>query len=461
MKKINQYLLTNYPTIWNTKAHIIIPILLVIHALYFLLAYSQPVSLNDISNISFYPDEGLFSFSILLSGIMLIIWLVYYFRNNALKNLYPKSWPSLAGEFFIVLITSFLICGILFSFQKGATLKYNSFFNKANIHIVDEVNTTNIALAFLPEDFDSYHYSRSCNYNGDNGTVDNDSLDNMRNSNSNVSGSFSYLNYCRLGINLDYRKDNPKIYSQEDVHIIVNRWLLSNNKDSVKSVIVNYLKLVTKYGGSYQIDVDKQVDDIFSTKDFVVTNTIASSESNNDNLFIDRYYVNNALSTMYRRTDNNYEYNFTRYTGMVYWYIAFSIAILIFSFKLFTLRTWVISLISAGLLSLIFIMLGVVTRGAEGVATFYIVLALLFFIGGTILVFDNSGKRYSGVMLVLFFWSLLSLLPTTLLLIEEHNHNFDNHNWILINYVNYLLVFIITALVMIPLAKRWHANAEQ
>lgn len=461
MKKIDKYLLTHFPILWNTKAHWMLPLLLILHLGYYLIGYFQKIDFVNIRYSLGSPDESAVAFTILLSLALLIIWLIYYFRNNALKNIYPVSWISQVMEYAIVLIISFLLCTFLRSYREGCLQHYRSYVKERKVNLADEINTVNIAEAFLPTTFDAYHYSRNCSSDGQTESAQYDSAYAMNGKSSNSSEAFSYLNYCDLTIQTSLTTASQnEIYSREEVHAVVNRWLQENQRDSVKLVINKYLDLIKKYGGTYEFNVDAHVTNIFSTKNFVVTRTIqAYNDSGNDKEFINRY---NAISSINAQNETNVR---DRDDDLVffYFYFSFAIAILITSFRWFRLRTWVVSLIGAAVWGIIFVLIGIASRDGDTAILFYIALALLFLLIGGGMIISKINKPYSGVLLTWFYWPLPSLWPCIRLLDEWHRryYQYNDDGWNIFHYWNYILIFIITILVIIPLAKRWQANPEQ
>lgn len=112
LDKIQTKLLLKYPLLWNTR---LIPMLIFgigINAIYFLIGYLTGTV--DFTEIYHYSDDvTFFTFSIIISILALILWLVFYFRHNGFKAFYPKGNNSLFYEwthiFIIVLSLSSFI----------------------------------------------------------------------------------------------------------------------------------------------------------------------------------------------------------------------------------------------------------------------------------------------------------------------------------------------------------------
>ena len=110
-KNIQKKLLLQYPLLWNTKFVPMVTIGILMHIIFFGLGYIDGTidfsNRNNIDIISFSIMIGILSVIIIV-----ILWLVAYFKNNALKSFYSKSKNSLFFEWMQV----FVICILLISF---------------------------------------------------------------------------------------------------------------------------------------------------------------------------------------------------------------------------------------------------------------------------------------------------------------------------------------------------------
>ena len=128
IKKINQYILERYPTIWNTKIVWVLLTALLVHALFFIIGYfshSDPKSLHYSSAVDDFFRGGMIYISVLVSLLILVVWLVNMFKNNAFKNFYPISKSQLFGQF----VQYFVIILVSTSFYWSYMLGFRTFIN--------------------------------------------------------------------------------------------------------------------------------------------------------------------------------------------------------------------------------------------------------------------------------------------------------------------------------------------
>ena len=102
LKKIQNYLLRNYPIVWNTK---FIPMgitIIIFNIFFFFFGLFVGEDFTDYYNTS--TSAKLFkTISYLASILILIIWLIFYLKNNGLKSFYPKNTKKLYLEWLLTL----------------------------------------------------------------------------------------------------------------------------------------------------------------------------------------------------------------------------------------------------------------------------------------------------------------------------------------------------------------------
>lgn len=465
--------------------------MLVLHGCFFLYGYFQKTDAKHLSNSIYLPSAGFVIFSILISALILICWLIFYFRNNALKRLYPISVTGLIKEYSIVLLTTLLICTPVFTYRLAHTFNLLGYVREEKAQLEDEANTINLASAFLPQSFDLYHKDQSSKNkmlppppapDGPAPPATSSGPANQVTGNTNTSTDFSYLNYCNTAIT---PTDNGKVMSAQDIHGKVNQWLLQHQRDSVKNIIERYLAILDKYDCHYNFDAKKQVNLIFSDSSFTVTAIIPSyldRYNSEKNLTYPDEYISDYNATSSIQSLLDFESHAFDNTDMniSFLFFSFYIAVLIFSFRLTRTRTWVAALIGAPLWGILFMLLGVISRNTPTLTVMYIILALLFLIVSSVNIFNRSNKKYTGVLLTWFFWALPSFLPVCFAFLQsisrpetwylnnmDHNATHDGlyymieNNWNTILYGNFIFIFMISCMVVIPLARKWQSNPEQ
>ncbi|MDO5977723.1 hypothetical protein [Flavivirga spongiicola] len=155
--KTNQYLLENHPIIWNTKLFWVASASLILHILFFifgLLAITNPEILHEYGAKSIFFENGTIFISIILSILILVIWLIFLFKNNAFKNFYPTSKLKLFKQFLIYLIITFLSTTFYISYNFG--VKSYISFKYDDKSIEKEIAVSNAAALFFSKSIEDY-----------------------------------------------------------------------------------------------------------------------------------------------------------------------------------------------------------------------------------------------------------------------------------------------------------------
>lgn len=128
--RINQYLLERYPNIWNTRLVWMLLIALGIHILFFTggyLTFISPASLHrQLYDFDVLNGNGAMLFAVAVTIILLVLWLVYLFKNNAFRNFYPTSRGKIFLSFFYYLLIIFACSTFHMSYMIG----YKTFINQ-------------------------------------------------------------------------------------------------------------------------------------------------------------------------------------------------------------------------------------------------------------------------------------------------------------------------------------------
>ena len=169
VKKINAYLLTHYPLIWNTRLVWMLGVSAITHILFFLIGYfavSNQVDIESEYSLSeFYFGTSIVFFNVLLCIIVLLVWIVYYLQNNAFKNLYALKRGALFTQFCILLCIIFINITQYYSFNQGIKLKIRNLYawetvdkdikelNKTAVFLINEAQNYRINAKAYPAPF--------------------------------------------------------------------------------------------------------------------------------------------------------------------------------------------------------------------------------------------------------------------------------------------------------------------
>jgi hypothetical protein len=148
-KKFTDYLLENHPLLWHSKAIQLTIISLLFWLISFILGYNL-ISLDILKSesiFSYYFESLYILFHIIFCIIVICIWAIYFYKNNAFKNLYPIQKGYFTKLFFLLFIPFTLLVSAYYPFTKGCVSKTRSYFDPNELKL--EINKLNIANAFL------------------------------------------------------------------------------------------------------------------------------------------------------------------------------------------------------------------------------------------------------------------------------------------------------------------------
>lgn len=155
--KINQQLLEKYPNIWNTKIVWMIGISAIVHMFFFLFGLLSLINVELLhernANSNFF-DNGAVFFSIIITILLLVVWLLNLFKNNAFKAFYPTSKLKLFGQFCSYFIIIFCASTFYYSYMFGVKTYINSTYE--NDTIASEIKTVNDGALFFSKTLGSY-----------------------------------------------------------------------------------------------------------------------------------------------------------------------------------------------------------------------------------------------------------------------------------------------------------------
>ena len=445
LKKIQNYLLINYPIVWNTK-FIPMGITVIIFNIFFFFFgfFSDSIDFTDYYNTS--TSVELFKpISCLISILILIIWLIFYFKNNGLKSFYPKNTKKLYLEW---LLTFILISGNIlysYSYSQGIKFKERTYASKEEVKKINKL-LSQIDVIIPNSDY-QYRYEPE---------TDKDS----------TSIDLSLLNYR-------YGRDSTEVEK-------VKKWLINRQQDSIRNLIQEYLRLQEKHHLKTNLTVDSWMKLIYNPPYYPLSdsNFIEESEfsKNYDKM---KYYVEfNKLMSNYNRI---YYYDYKDNKSDIFLvplYIALSLSLAIFSFRVTSGKAWLISLVIYGLLSFIG---GIITLFSNFFSyfihleffTYYIYWTLIFIvmcIYMAIMLIKKQSKSISSFIINLIIWMIPYLPIFCYFIFKDYNVKnnifmdkvqkyFYNHE-AFFSWINLILVIVILPFVCKIIIK-WRALPEE
>lgn len=148
-KKLTQKLLEQYPLLWHSKAIQMWVIGIGVNIFSFLVGFGiTDISIFKKFEISnYFFDSGYGYFFAILCLVIIVIWGLTYFKNNAIKKFYPSSDFYIAKLYLLIFSVVLLFSLNIPSFYYGVQSKIKSIVSKEVME--NEVNQINLAAPFL------------------------------------------------------------------------------------------------------------------------------------------------------------------------------------------------------------------------------------------------------------------------------------------------------------------------
>jgi hypothetical protein len=455
IKKVQNYLLHNYPLVWNTKIVPIACIIIPMHLLFFVIGYyNGALDFTETEdNYSSRAHDMVIFFSVLVTILATILWLVFYLKNNAFKAFYPKTKYSLVKEWGLTLIISFMLCAFCISYYAGVDTKIRSYYTENEA--MKRCKTLSDASIFYGDNYDSPNTEKK---------LINDTI-------RNVELTYVLFNKHRYSLVSLYNKSltNYSFYDAtwDSIETLkVKKWLVNNTQDSVKAVMKRFYDMGLEHHLKGNIDDKQWFSLVYTYPNFIQKRNIANKEwelyTPENYTYVDSEDGVPAAPTKKIDTLNEYikeinntkyiyfktylpilelEYNYDKiaknYTNpnvngelfLLVFYLAFGFSLALFSFRVTSAKTWLITLVAIGIQNILLAIL-TITFNLE---TFYLIA--LFFItvalyGSFIyIVYRRTKKGISGVLLTGLLWMYPFFIPIAYnLLLESLRHYYGYYN---------------------------------
>ena len=524
-KKIQKYLLINHPLLWNLKIVPVSVFLILTNIIFFILGFLNGGIdfTNSSSNYDYENADGIICFfSILVSIIALIIWLIYYVKNNPFKSYYPKNNFSLFKEWALIFTICILLSLSITSYYFGKDVKGRSYYTETEAK--KRCDILRIGSFFI-------NGSLSTNYKNYSAvTVTEGSTEAVAQIAGETASAASIDSIEEARTHIYYKKKKYNInsivgndlnsysfFDYESDSITKNKikdWLVSDDKISMRNAMKEYLKIANEHQLKSSIDENQWLNLIYDYPNFEEYKLIAGKESQ----FIDEtefsntdkfgynanmksqtidlesqyfkkagkeHYIYNKyflpeeqLNYSYAKISESYVKPFIRFdTFLMPLYFALSLSILIFSFRVTSIRSIIITLISLGILGIIIGFLSAVFHSEYIFLISVTVLNFTAFIYFMYVLSRRKQKKLSDIFLNVLF---LSLIPIGMiaynLLLEfskwrvEYDYSNDfqkqfpkiyffQENGFYLMYLN--IVFVILALLFYSFQiKKWKGLPE-
>ena len=162
INKINKYLLEQHPLIWNTRLVWMLGINILVHLLFFSLGFSSVKGVEDLKffhNLkAFFFETSAVYYNVLISIFVLLIWVLFYLRNNAFKDLYSVKKGMLFQQFLIIFFVIFISSSQYYSFNKGLTVRIKALYSWQEIDA--DIKAFNKTALFLTQDQENFEINK-------------------------------------------------------------------------------------------------------------------------------------------------------------------------------------------------------------------------------------------------------------------------------------------------------------
>lgn len=491
LKDIQKKLLLKYPLIWNTK---FVPMLLIgmlFHIIYFGIGYLN--GSIDFTGRDYYDSETTaIMFGVLIAILIIILWLVYYFKNNSLKSFYKKSKNALFYEWFQIFVICFLLVSFFIPYSIGKQLHERSYFSKTEA--TQRCETIALADLFI----DGYFAQTEVDSTK---SVLNDTI---------IDGEYQYYQlfykdsmifqgkkYAQYSL-INRRSYDFSLISREEDSlkvIEVKNWLINNQQEKVKTLMDDYLKIVNEHKLKTNLKTNKWFKEVYNYPNFTNFSYIKpyfeeyETEffyGDPENKMIPNNRDHNKYSNYFVQQDilkSNYDTISDAHTNVFLEYEAFlaflcgalGLSLLVFSFKVTTGKSWLIAVVCVGVLNILF---GIFTLFIPSVLTYFYLVLITF---GILKIYfaaiymQRKGIGFSRVVLNILLWSFPLMIPLIYGLIMqyyqsyeysiEYGYNSPEYNWLQENFLNMLTLNFIFCVIMMffmsRIIRNWKGIAEE
>ena len=513
-KDIQKKLLLKYPLLWNTKFVPMVAIGLLLHLIFFGLGYLDgTIDFSNRNNLDI--EVTCILFGVLLVIIIIILWLVNYFKNNSLKSFYSKSKYSLFYEWLQIFVVSTLLITFYLPFSVGKQLHQRSYYSleettnrcktiaTADMFIDGSFGETEIdslasglidslgnkiALNYNPEDANTAEYATEKESMAVEAVAAYTYKDHII-FNGKKYDQFSLVNRNTFEFTVISRE-------QDSLNRIkVQNWLHQDNQAEVKKLMDNYLKLIREHNLATNLTLDKWFQAVYKAPEFdeflyiqpylkeyetdesynnsyVYATKVGNEERKYSKYFIQQDVLKEKYDTVSEAHTDSF-FNIEMILGFLYG--AFGLSILIFSFRVTSGKSWLIAVVTTGVINIVY---GIFTA-ITGVGNMYPYL-ILFTILGIIfyfflIYFNKKNLQLSRIALNLFLWSFIGIIPLIYFIIQEHyassydyrigyNYTSPEYQWMRDHTTHmFSLNFILAILILFFLSKiirNWKGISE-
>ncbi|NBL64259.1 hypothetical protein GV828_03475 [Flavobacterium sp. NST-5] len=447
-QNIQKHLLLRYPLLWNTKVIPACIAAIIFHIIFFIAGFSQGTinfqSVNEAYSIS---EELTIFFSVLISVFGIIIWLVYYARNNGFKAYYPKTANSVFKEWLIIFVICLLQISYTVTFLFGKDYRARSYFPYEEL--VERCEIISKASLFAEGPFEisdtEYFYKEGKQY------------EIRRNSFLFEGKQYSLKSLLNKGtVKFDIYTDEQDSLIKRDIKLL----LKNNQKGEVEKLMNQFLNIAKGHDLKANIDAKKWLDLTYNAPDFTKYSIVGKKRFRHPHHYENTYQYGDdvaiaeaavtvddtggtvsqiAIDTTSERLImvNGYEqieskyyvpfepilFNYSKVVEawdrpslnldfcLFIGYFAMFLSLALFSFRVTSGKNWLIALIVTGVTNMV---IGIFTAISASehfyfISAIFIITALLIYFFS--IINGRRAKEISGITLNITLWTLPAIVP--------------------------------------------------
>lgn len=443
LQKLDNWLLRHQPTIWQTRIHL---------ALYYILLTG--IALTALCYVSFSDARrdteigGWITFTVLISILGLVFWLIYLLRFNVFKRF--GQWKPLDAlvSFILYFIVTLGLVGLNFIPPLVQTFRANQQYSDAEI--IKDINDINVNACLLEYDILPHEWNPDTCLVTNTMNRSDDSV--AKKPLETVYNNYRVIDTAELNRRLEtidsVVKLNNEMYvffspaDYQFVHFYRSRWDNSNEILSSADIYRKYLKTKPEINRSELLGRMNELKDKWAVNDRR-SYYYGYDYDNSSNSYTNRIQGKYDLRRLEDGIDSalDKKYRFDREEG-AYWrfflYPAFFLALLIFIFRNSTVRTFFLTLLTVVLLMIFTGLLMVGLRNPEGTSLLGILIFYYLIFAAITFSITSTGRRTAiqGIGLNLFFFMtpFVPLLLTAYYIQStrwdsDYPYSYRHHDW--------------------------------
>ena len=430
---------------------------------------------NSIFEISYYL---IYAGSILAATLIFIFLLVQYNRHNGLKAHYPRSTTSLFIEWLLI----FGLCSFIWFMPNCLSLgKTTKIQMAATEQECDEaISLMNKIKALTPSG--TYIFSLGAKQKpllvGDS-KVDRSRFDtSLFNYEKDATTPENPIEY--IGPSYLYYMDNEysTYYKGSSDDLIVHRWLVNQERDSIQATLQAFLDLHNKHKLKTNIDINYWMALVYNPPLYPVDGDKLIQENDYQiiNHVTEKYTQYDKLSNYYSTINAEYKDNeFQRWYLLITLIIGLGLSVMVFSARFTSGKSWIFALLATGVIAFalsifigIFSLIGSLAVLSPIVYPSLWLLLFIIIVYLTVLkVVNEKHKGRSNIYINIGLWFIPSLVPiifqiynySKYIITGDYSHYVFGDMW----HTMLIISIVFSIIVMYPtilFLRKWKALPE-